>query len=106
VFVRDVFGTYEALAVAATTSHLVAAFEFGEAETAFVAFSDHGFGHCFFDYLTGVAVFLGLDFLTGSSAVRFDATGATRFDATGWTFEFGVVGVVEDCCVGTEGTVD
>jgi hypothetical protein len=62
VFVRDVFGTYEALAVAATTGHLVAAFEFGEAETALVAFSDHGFGHCFFDYLAWIAGFLGLDF--------------------------------------------
>ena len=62
MFVGDVLGTYETLAVTATTSHLVAAFEFGEAETAFVAFSDHGFGHCFFDYLAGIAGFLGLDF--------------------------------------------
>jgi hypothetical protein len=44
--------------------------------------------------------------LTGSSAVRFDAAGAAGFDATGLTFELGVVGVVEDCCVGAEGTVD
>jgi hypothetical protein len=62
VLVGDVLGTHETLAVAATTGHLVAAFEFGEAEAALVTFSDHGFGHCLFDYLTWVAGFLGLDF--------------------------------------------
>jgi hypothetical protein len=62
MFVRDVFGTDETLSVSATTGHLIAAFEFGEAEAALVAFSDHGFGHCFFDYLAGIPCFIGLDF--------------------------------------------
>jgi hypothetical protein len=44
--------------------------------------------------------------LAGSSTVGFDATGATAFDSTTVAFEFRVVGIVEDRCVWTKGTVD
>jgi hypothetical protein len=49
--IQDILAADIALAITATTRHLIAAFLLYEAERAAVTLADEGFGHGFFDYL-------------------------------------------------------
>ena len=59
-------GTYETLFIAALgTGYFIAAVGFEESEVADVAFSDEGFGHGFFDYVSWSEGAVALVFYAG-----------------------------------------